>query len=235
MAPPTLPPAAAVLLHAKWKGIQAGSAAGILLALPGSCAMGEPLSVGGMACFAGSGMIIGATLTGISGTIKLATLDKAEIIDRAERLAHNAEQVRMDRLCKASLAIGSTFGVRRVLSISRTEDKFFWNTMLSKRGIWTVYVYGALGVGACVLTVMAVKGAAAALRKIDARRNAKKNIHIPGPASANVTAAAAVAEDKGNTETATEGSLADAEDRIADAVDTVVDTAAAESNEKKTE
>lgn len=167
----TVKPALRVLLHAEAKGAQIGAAAGVAMVVPRALYLQTKPAVGGAACMAGMGMIVGGGVTGLVCAIKLARSDKAGIVDRAERLGQNTEQQKIDSACGAAAVAGYLYALKRISEMAEsTPDATFVSTLTSRRGAWTMVSYVGLGVGVVFGAVALSKASAVAIRKIKESR-----------------------------------------------------------------
>ncbi len=159
-------PTMQVLLAADCKGAQIGSAAGLALALPYAAYKGDQLTLGGAACMAGTGMVVGSTLMVVRAGAGLVGLSKEQLEDKAKALC--VEKV--DKACVAAAVAGVAVGVRRVV-----EKEGALAAVCSKRGAWTMLAYGALGVGVVYGAYVAVKGGKQVVEKVSAKIEERKN------------------------------------------------------------
>lgn len=165
----SLKPALRVIAHSSIKGAQLGSGAGLLLVLPYAATKGAKPTAAGAACMAGAGMLASASLTGLLAVAKLARMEQAGIVDRADRLEKNEQQNRLDKRSLAGAAVGLIVGAVRIQKGAAKDNVPLAEAVLSKRGAWCAVAYAALGVGSVTLAMFAVKGAKMAAEKVRAR------------------------------------------------------------------
>lgn len=219
-------PALRVLGHAELKGAEYGSTAGLLLALPAAAVAGNSPSAGGMACYAGGGLVVGATLSTVLATVKLATSDKAGIMDRADRLKKNEEQKIIDRISGAGSVAGFSYAICRFVSESQKKEEPLPGIVFTSRGAWLSLAYAAVGMGVSFGAYSAVKAVHAAIEKTK-----KKGADS---ATAAVDDAQNAVEEKTEKleSTAEEGAEA-AKDAVSQAVDSASSTAASATGGEK--